>query len=195
MADQAEATERLSRAALDQLLEGRRQFLSFVRSRVESAEAAEEILQSAFLKGIEKGGALRDEENVIAWFYRLLRNAIVDHYRGRGVSERASAALAAQTDNGIVPPADMLKGDICKCVSGLLDNLKPEYQDALRIVDLDERSLAALAGKAGITANNAAVRMHRAREALRKQVMLACGICATHRCLDCHCQPAQRTDS
>jgi hypothetical protein len=33
------------------------------------------------------------------------------------------------------------------------------------------------------TSNNAAVRVHRAREALRKQATLACGICATHPCV------------
>jgi DNA-directed RNA polymerase specialized sigma24 family protein len=36
-------------------------------------------LQSAFARGIEKGGALRAEEGIVAWFYRLLRNAIIDY--------------------------------------------------------------------------------------------------------------------
>ncbi|MGZ7100373.1 MAG: RNA polymerase sigma factor, partial [Candidatus Angelobacter sp.] len=41
-----------------------------------------------------------------------------------------------------------------------------------------------------ITAENAAVRVHRARKALRRQVELPCGTCAEHGCLDCHCQRA-----
>ena len=185
---------RLSQQALERLLANRRQFLSFIQSRVESAEVAEDILQAAFVKGIEKGGTLRDEETVVAWFYRLLRNAIIDYYRRRGSSERASEALVHEFETH-VEPEDSFKGDICGCVSELMESLKPEYQDALRTVDLEERSLADLAGKAGITSNNAAVRVHRAREALRKQVTLACGICATHGCLDCYCQSQPRTDS
>jgi RNA polymerase sigma-70 factor, ECF subfamily len=173
--------------ALGRLLESRRQFLSFIQSRVESAEAAEDILQAAFVKGIEKGGALRDEETVVAWFYRLLRNAIIDHYRQRGASERAAEALVHELETR-VEPEDSFKGGICGCISGLLETLKPEYRDALQMVDLEERSLADLAGQAGITSNNAAVRVHRAREALRKQVTVACGMCATHGCLDCHCK-------
>lgn len=186
MADQGEVTGRLSQQALDRLLENRRQFLSFIQRRVESAEAAEDILQAAFVKGIEKGGALRDDETVVAWFYRLLRNAIIDQYRQRGFSKRVSEALVHELDTH-VEPNDSFKGDICQGVSGLLQTLKPEYRQALETVDLEERSLADLGGQAGITANNAAVRVHRAREALRKQVTLACGVCAAHGCLECHC--------
>ena len=147
-------TGQLSQQALDRLLESRRQFLSFIQSRVESAEVAEDILQAAFVKGIEKGGSLRHEETVVAWFYRLLHNAIIDHYRQRGSSERAADALVHELDTH-VEPEDSFKGDICGCVSELMESLKLEYRDALRTVDLEERSLAELAGKAGITSNNA----------------------------------------
>ena len=194
MADRAELTGQLSPQAVDRLLESRQQFLSFIQSRVESAEVAEDILQASFVKGMEKGGSLRDDETVVAWFYRLLRNAIIDHYRRRGSSERASEALVHELETH-VEPEDSFKGDICECVSKLMESLKPEYRDALQTVDLEERSLAELAGKAGSTSNNAAVRVHRAREAVRKQVTLACGICATHGCLDCRCQSQPRPGS
>ncbi|MGH7821909.1 MAG: hypothetical protein ACREQ9_19275 [Candidatus Binatia bacterium] len=57
----------------------------------------------------------------------------------------------------------------------------------LRRVDLDERSLAGAADALGITTNNAAVRLHRARRALRRQLERSCGTCAEHACLDCRC--------
>ena len=44
------------------------------------------------------------------------------------------------------------------------------------------------AQQAAITANNAGVRVFRAREALRKQVMRSCGTCAEHGCIDCSCK-------
>lgn len=189
-----EAAGGLSRPVLDHLLESRRQFLSFIQGRVESREVAEDILQAAFVKGIEKGGALRDEETVVAWFYRLLRNAIIDHYRRRGALERATEALVRELETH-VEPEESFKGEICGCVSGLLESLKPEYRDAIRAVDLEEQPLAVLAGRAGITSNNAAVRIHRARDALRKQVTVACGMCATHGCLDCHCKSSPSAKS
>lgn len=181
--------ERLSPEAVARLLESRRRFLEFLRQRVGSAEEAEDILQNAFVRAIEKGGALRDDESAVAWFYRVLRNAVIDHYRGRAVKERALERFVHEV-RAHEEPAREMRGEICGCVAGLLETIKPEYREALRKVDIEERSLAELAGEAGITANNAAVRVHRAREALRKQVRLACGVCATHGCVDCHCRSA-----
>jgi len=169
------------------LVDHHRQFLAFLQSRVESRAAAEDILQSAFVKGLERGSELRDEESAVAWFYRVLRNAVIDHYRHRSSTERAMEGWGKEFIAHATPEAE-LKDEICKCVLGLLDTLKPDYRDALRTIDLDEGSLNDLAEQAGITAGNAAVRVHRAREALRKQVRVVCGNCAEHGCLDCACK-------
>ena len=183
-ADQSSA---LSPAALNRLVASREQFLAFLRKRVNSPEVAEDILQAAFVKSMEKGGAVRDQETIVAWFYRLLRNAIIDHYRSKGSSQNAFDQLAHEMQSHQEPDVSF-KGEICRCVSGLLETLKPEHQQALNTVDLQERSLAELADQAQITPNNAAVRVHRAREALRRQVTATCGLCATHGCLDCSCK-------
>jgi RNA polymerase sigma-70 factor (ECF subfamily) len=180
-------SERLSGEALARLLESRQQFLSFLERRVENRAAAEDILQAAFLRGLERGGEVRDDESVVAWFYRLLRNAVIDHYRKRDTAARATETLGAEWV-GHEEPDDLARGEICQCVLGLLDGLKPEYREALRLVEVEDRSLADLAAQASISANNAAVRVHRAREALRKQVTSACGVCATHGCVDCRCR-------
>ena len=60
------------------LVASHREFLAFLEPRLPSRALAEEILQSAFVRAMEKGGALRDEESAVAWFYRVLRNALID---------------------------------------------------------------------------------------------------------------------
>ena len=181
-----EASKSLSPEAIAQLVAGHREFLAFLERRVESRAAAEDILQSAFARGLERGAGVQDEK-VVAWFYRVLRNAVIDHYRHRSTSARAMEAWGREFTDSQEPEAE-LRQEICQCVSGLLATLKPEYRDALRIVDLEEGKLSDLAQQSGITAENAAVRVHRARKALRRQVEQACGTCAEHGCLDCHCQ-------
>ena len=175
------------------LVANHRTFLAFLERRVGSRDMAEDLLQDAFVKGIERGGELRDDESAVAWFYRVLRNALVDHYRRRDAEGRAVSRAARETDEAVEPvDADLLEA-ACACIWDLLDTIKPDYAAALRRVDLDGASLAAYAGEAGITPNNAGVRLHRARAALRKQVTRGCGTCATHGCLDCHCgNPAAR---
>jgi len=184
----------LSPRAIQLLVDSHRQFLSFLEKRVESREVAEDILQTAFVRGLERGAEVRDDESAVAWFYRVLRNATIDHYRHRGSTDRALEGLAREfaTQEAWTEETER---EVCECVAALVETLKPEYRDALRIVDLEEGSLKDLAAHAGTTSGNAAVRVHRAREALRKQVQLACVSCGDHGCLNCQCKPDVSSDS
>jgi RNA polymerase sigma factor (sigma-70 family) len=174
------------------LVDNHRQFLAFLERRVGSRATAEDILQDAFVRGIGHAGELRDGESAVAWFYRLLRNALVDHYRRKGTEARAIEALAREAPEGEPAVDDELFRTVCSCVTGLLDGLKPEYASALRRVDVDGLPVAAFAKEAGITPNNASVRLHRARLGLKKDLEAACGTCATHGCFDCSCESAPR---
>jgi RNA polymerase sigma-70 factor (ECF subfamily) len=182
---ETESSPALSEQAIARLVEGHRDFLAFVEKRVESRAAAEDILQAAFVRGLERGGSV-DDEKAVAWFYRVLRNAVIDHYRRRSSSAQLADAWGREFSEKQEPEGE-LRREICECVSGLVATLKPEYRDALRTVDLEDGSLADLARQAGISPENAAVRMHRARKALRREVERACGTCAEHGCFDCRC--------
>jgi RNA polymerase sigma-70 factor (ECF subfamily) len=172
-------------ATLNQLLEQRQVFLGFVRARVEDDATAEDILQSAFMKGVERGGQLASDEKATAWFYRILRNAVVDHYRKRGTQERVAAEWERRWPESADPQAEQ---QLCACVVKAVERLKPEYASALKAVDVDEQAVNAFAAQAGISAGNAAVRLLRARKALKQAVMQSCGACAEHQCVDCHCR-------
>jgi RNA polymerase sigma factor (sigma-70 family) len=179
-------TQPMTPETIARLVSSHGRFLAFLERRVASREAAEDILQEAFVRALARGDALRSEESGQAWFYRLLRNALVDHYRRAGAQARALTAVASEPERE-APAADALLSTVCECVSELIETLKPEYAEALRTVDLAQNDLATYARATGITNNNASVRLHRAREALHKQLILSCGTCATHGCLDCHC--------
>jgi len=174
-----------SEAALQTLVENHRVFLRFLERRVRNRETAEDILQEAFGRAITSLGALRDEESAVAWFYRLLRNAVIDHYRRTAASSAAIERFAAELDDAVPPPE--VRGEICRCVARLAPTLKPEYADALKRVEVDGLSVRAYAEEQGLSANNAGVRVFRARAALRKQVVASCGTCAEHGCTDCTC--------
>ena len=186
MTQESTPSTALSTEAIAQLVKGHKQFLAFLERRVESRAVAEDILQAAFTRGLERGAGV-DDEKVVAWFYRVLRNAVIDHYRQRSTAERVTEAWAREFPDVQEPEAE-LRQEICQCVSSLLDTLKPEYREALRIVDLGEGKLKDLAQQSGITAENAAVRVHRARAALRRRIEQACGTCSVHGCLDCSCE-------
>lgn len=167
------------------LLENHRAFLAFLERRIGDRATAEDILQEAFLRSAAWLGGDR-HESVTAWFYRVLRNAIIDHYRRRGTADRAVQRLMGEMDEEAPPEA--WRAAACQCVLSLAANLKPEYADALRRIDVEGTSVVAYAAASNITASNAGVRIFRARQALKREVVRSCRTCAAHGCLDCSCR-------
>ena len=171
---------------LSAMAENRTAFLSFLERRVGHHETAEDLLQESFARSMDRL-PLEPEESVTAWFYRVLRNGVIDHYRRRGASERALASLRNELEEAPPEPSPDERDAVCRCVARLSDTLKPEYAQALRRVDVDGVSVRDFASEAAITPNNAAVRLFRARETLRKRVVRWCGSCAERGCVDCSC--------
>ncbi len=168
------------------LVENHRRFLAFLTPRLGSRELAEEVLQAAFVKGIEHGDEIRSAESAIAWFYRLLRNAVTDLKRHRAAEQRALERHASEAAEATALGPE-LEQVVCQCVHHLIPTLKADYADLLRAVEMEGHTLAEIAAERGITSGNAAVRLHRARQALRKRLEVSCGTCAEHGCLDCDC--------
>jgi RNA polymerase sigma factor (sigma-70 family) len=166
------------------LVANHRDFLAFVEKRVANRATAEEILQDAFVRSMDKFDTVK--ETAIGWFYRVLRNAIIDHYRRNAAAERRNEAYAREEELSGEQDEELHRV-VCKCVAELAETLKPEYATALKRVEVDGLSVKDYADEAGISSNNAGVRVFRAREALRKQVARSCGTCATHGCVDCTC--------
>jgi RNA polymerase sigma-70 factor (ECF subfamily) len=163
-------------------------FLSFLSARVEDRAAAEDILQSAYLKAVEHGSEIRDDESTVAWFYRVLRNAITDHYRRKAARTNAHEAFSAEAP--VSYEAEVTQ-TVCACIGDVIRDLKSEYRTAIEQVDLGGATVEAFAQSQQTSANNASVRLHRARKAVAKKLTTVCGACAKHKCLDCTCRRSQ----
>ena len=176
----------LDSASAEVLVENHRAFLRFLERRTGSREAAEDILQDAFARNLERVDDV-PEEALVPWFYRVLRNAAIDQSRRRGAQDRALAAFAAElATHKEAPPVDV-RTEVCKCVIRLAGTLKPEYAEALKAVDLDDMPVKGFAEAFGLSPSNAGVRLMRARQALKRRLVRSCGTCADHGCLDCSC--------
>jgi len=173
---------------VEALVANHRDFLRFVERRIGNRALAEEIVQDAFVRSLDRGDEIRD--SVVGWFYRVLRNAVIDYQRRQAVANRRLDQFAAELDASAEPDQELTK-IACACVLKLADTLKPEYSDALRRIEIDQVPVKDYADANGISPNNAGVRIFRAREALRKQVARSCGTCAEHGCLDCTCNTSR----
>lgn len=166
----------------------RDEFLAFVERRVGDRALAEDIVQDAFAKSVERLADLREPKAASAWFYRVLRNQSAESYRRQ---DRRSRTLdAAEAELSLAPqPTTLDEVDAgCRCVSRVAAELKPEYAEAITRVELDGLGVKDFAVEQGISANNAAVRIHRARKALARDLAHTCGACAALGCGDCSCE-------
>ncbi len=178
--------EDVQRERLAQLQERRAAFLAFVERRLGDRARAEDLLQDAAVRSLGALPSLPTHVPVVPWFYRVLRNAIIDERRRSGAASRGLehfGALQAQSEE-----ASERAPRACACLHQVRKRLAPAYAEVLERVELAGVPLGEWAAEVGITAGNAAVRAHRARAAMGRALAVHCGACAAEEsCRDCVC--------
>ena len=141
---------------------------------------AEDIVQTGIQRALERAHQLRDPACAEAWVKRVVRNAFVDELR------RSRDPVRSVDEFELATPED----DAIPywCVAVQIDQLEPEYAELLRRVVVDGVPVTAVAGELGVTPNNATVRLHRARAALRQRLRSHCGTTTARACAECACQ-------
>lgn len=137
--------------AVQVYLDNQAVFKGFLRRRLPSDEAAEDLLQQSLLKAIRNPDSLGDKENATAWFYRILRNGLTDFYRARAAEGRREEGLlnelvAAGAEREAAPDAELMQ-EVCACMNRLLPTLKPEYADMVQRIELGGEDRAAVASR------------------------------------------------
>lgn len=186
-----EALSPLDDLGLKLLLENHAKFIKFLSSRVGSDAVAEDLLQQGLLRALQHKNQLNTNTNVIAWFYTVLRNILIDYHRSQAATERKHEKffeeLTVSGDNHSPSETEFGK-EVCACMGLLIPLLRPSYAEILQKVDLAGQPVEVVATELNISAGNLTVRLHRARQALRKSLELFCGACSKHGCLDCTCK-------
>jgi RNA polymerase sigma-70 factor, ECF subfamily len=160
----------------------RRELEAFVRARVPAADV-EDVLQVVRLRATEGAALLDRPESVRAWLYRITRNAVVDARRS-DASRARHVTFVADPPEAEEPVAE----ETCQCILALARDLRPSHAAVLTMVDVEGTSLAEASVRLGISRNNATVRLHRARKALRERLRDHCGVTTARDCLDCPCE-------
>lgn len=168
-------------AVADALSRRRRDFERAIARRFPALDAAD-VYQRAAVRALERAGELRDPARAEAWVRRIVVTCALDRARAHnGAREIATAELPAASAPARAADAP------CQCAVALLTSLPTPYADILRRVDVDGATLDDASSALGITKGNAAVRLHRARRALRQRMADHCGVRSSRDCVDCIC--------
>lgn len=168
----------------EQLLKHLDIFTAFAKKRVKDHHLAADVVQDSLLKAIKSSKQLRDGENILAWFYQIMRHTIIDLYLRKDLTRRILEEV--KNEPTTKPKSDELRV-ACKCLKILIPTLKSDYSELIRKLDIEEQDTRKVASSLGITQNSLRVRHHRARQQLRKRLEETCRLCAKHKCLDCNC--------
>lgn len=146
----------------------RRQLLSFIRSKVNSPEDAEDILNEVFVRLIKQSDASAIPENVSAWLYRVTRNTIVDYYRARRPLERLPEDLSGEN-----PDADSITR-LSKCVLPMIQAMPKAYRQPLLLSEIEGKKQKQVAAELGLTLPAVKSRILRGREKLHQSMIRCC---------------------
>jgi RNA polymerase sigma factor (sigma-70 family) len=167
-----------------ELFENVKEFVGFARKRLGDPELAADAVQESLLKALKAGDQLRDEESAKAWFYRILRRTIIDLYRRHATRDKALRKFEHELNAAADAEEERVA---CACMRRLLPTMTPQYASLIQQIDLNEEAPETVAANLGITKGNLNVRLHRARQQLKRRLEENCRVCAKHGCLDCHC--------
>ena len=181
----------LSEEAVTLLVTHRAEFARFLAARIANPTDAEDILQESLVRAIKHGGSIERGERIVGWFYRVLRNALTDHYRNTSALRRRNERLATEAAATLAGSADCERA-ICACLEGVLGTIRPQYAELLRRVDLKGEMRVLVARELKLSSGAFDVMLHRARAALRRQLEIFCGACSRERCLACACDQTRR---
>jgi len=178
-----------SNEGMRMLLEQRGCFLAFLTRRVQDAGLAEDILQAAYVRAMQREDELGAQESVVGWFYRVLRNAVIDLYRRQSAESKVMTEWGRELEERSRLDEEDERA-VCGCIADVMSTMRPEYAELLRAVELGGETLQTYAKERGISASNAGVRAHRARAALKRELIRVCSLCSEYACLDCDCKRA-----
>lgn len=167
------------------ILENLHVFVAFARKRVGDSHLAEDLVQESLLKALRAARKPTRDEEMVTWFYRILRRSIIDAYRRRDTKSLALQRLEAELPE---LPDRAAANVICRCFRRLMPDLPEAYREVLSRIDLAGETPAQVAEALGISVNNLNVRLHRARQRLKQQLERTCQACSRHGCIDCTCR-------
>lgn len=143
---------------------------AFILSKVHNEAIAEDILQEVFIKIHTKIDSVNDETKIQSWIYQITRNLIVDHFRNVQKEQNGLPYLMESEEDEMNDFMTETLDDMLK----MMDDLPPEYCEALCLTELKGISQKAYAEKIGISYSGAKSRIQRARLMLKDLLMNCC---------------------
>ncbi|MGW3285111.1 RNA polymerase sigma factor [Streptomyces sp. NPDC001002] len=147
--------------------------LSFARRRAPDPETAQDVAAETFLVAWRRIDKVPDEaDGELPWLYAVARNILANQLRGQRRGGRLTARLGRTAPVAAAAPDHA--GGVVEAlhVRQALAALSDRDQETLRLIGWEGLDTAAAARVVGCSARTFAVRLHRARQRLERELAL-----------------------
>jgi RNA polymerase sigma factor (sigma-70 family) len=150
-----------------------RPLLAYALRRTQRLEDAEEIVADTLLVAWRRRVDMPDGAAAIPWMYGVARRLIANQRRGEGRRRRLERMLEAATPTTLDPGELAEAADATRAVIAASRRLREDDQEVLRLAAWEGLSHEQIAVSLGCSENAAALRLRRARQRLREELLRA----------------------
>jgi RNA polymerase sigma-70 factor (ECF subfamily) len=147
-------------------------------TRLAGEREAEDLTQIVMLKISARLPGFRGDSSLATWIYRIATNAAIDRLRSPQIG---AAGCQAFEDEGLTlevaaPSAESeaIRGEMNACIHGFIERLPESYRAVMVLSELEGFKNAEIAAILGVSLDTVKIRLHRARERLRRDLDAGC---------------------
>lgn len=150
--------------------------LHYLRRLAGNQAVADDLLQETLLRIARGLAGFKGQSSIKTWAYAIATRAAADYFRQP--EHRVQIVEVAEAgdwpDPGQSIEQRIVMDEMSSCVRQVVDSLPGDYRSALVLHDLEDLSVEQTAEICGCTLATAKIRIHRARERLKKALQQQC---------------------
>lgn len=139
---------------------------AFFRARLRGDAEAEDLVQETLIALHTKRHTYDPAFPATAWIYAIARYRLIDYLRK--VKRHGVSVPIEDAEDALFAAEESSASDARKDVAVLLERLPRKQADAIRLIKLEDLSVADAAGRMGISASDVKVSVHRGLQTLMR---------------------------
>jgi RNA polymerase sigma factor (sigma-70 family) len=143
---------------------------AYARRRSPDGDVAQDVVSETFLVAWRRLADVPTGSDTLPWLYGVARRVIANQRRGNQRRTDLSSRLAREWQPGQEIDAGVISGDERRSVLEAMGRLRESDQEILRLNTWEELSHREIAVVVGCSEATVAVRLHRARNRLGKEI-------------------------
>lgn len=150
---------------------------SFIYSKVQDKDVAEDVFQDTFIKVIRtlKRGSYNEEGKFLPWVMRISHNLVIDYFRKNNRMPLFNNSddfdiFSIISDDSLNAERRIIKDQVLKDVKNLIEELPNEQKEVLKMRMYMDMSFNEISENTGVSINTALGRMRYALINLRKVI-------------------------